>query len=167
MEIKETYYFSPRDFDINGKRVSDGTPFREILKEFEYDFHSRHSNHYALYLFANGNTMLLLSHSCNARKDMIYGMDLIDDDFDPDTNHIMEEVGIPKYITVYGIDSAFMTLDKDGIPEIDEEKKIYPLTLLVDSKLKDGVLQLKYLDDDDDEEDLVTEPVDVEVILNA
>jgi len=168
MEIKETYYFSPYDFDINGKRVSDGVPFREILKEFEYDFHSRHSNHYALYLFANSGTMLLLSHSCNARENLIYGMELIDDEFDPTTNHLIEEASTKKNIVVYGIDSAFLPLDKNGIPKIDEEKKIYPLTLLVDNKSKDGVLQLKYLDDDDKEdEDFVTEPVNVEVILNT
>lgn len=45
MEIKETYYFSPCDFDRNGKKLSNGTPFKEILKEFEHDFHSRHSNY--------------------------------------------------------------------------------------------------------------------------
>ena len=165
MEIKRTYCFSPRDFDINGKRVSDGIPFREILKGFEYDFHSRHSNYYALFLFANMQTMLLLARSCNANKNMIYGMDLIgvDGDFEPNINHRIEEASNKKNIVVYGIDSAFMPLDENGISRIDEEKMIYPLTLLIDNNLNDGILHLKYLDDDNtnDDEDCVT-PINVD-----
>jgi hypothetical protein len=162
MEIKETYHFSPQSFDCNGKRTSDGVPFRDVLREFEYDFHSRHSNYYALYLFANSRTMLLLSRSCNARKNMIYGMELIDGEFDPNTNHFIEEASNGENIVVYGIDSAFMQLDENGVPEIDEQKDIYPLTLLVDNRLKDGVLHLKYLDDDNsNDEDWATVPVNV------
>jgi len=153
MEIKETYYFSRQDFDIDGKRISDGIPFREVLKEFEYDFHARHPNYYALYLFANRPTMLILSRSCNANQNMIYGMDLIDGDFDPTTNHFVEEASSKKNIVVYGIDSAFMPLDKNGVPTIEEQKMIYPLTLLVDDKIRDGVLYLKYLDDDDSKDE--------------
>jgi hypothetical protein len=161
MEIKETYRFSPEDFDSNGKRISDGTPFREVLKEFEQDFNSRHSNYYALYLFANNMTMLLLSRSCNAKENLIYGMELIDSEFDPTTNHLIEEASTMKNIVVYGIDSAFMAPRKNGIPKIDEQKMIYPLTLLIDNELIDGVLQLKYLDDDWDE-DLNFEPTNID-----
>jgi hypothetical protein len=161
MEIKETYHFSPRDFDINGKRVSDGIPFREILKEFEYDFHARHSNYYALYLFANSQTMLLLSRSRNAKENMIYGMDLIENDFDPNTNHHIEEASNKKNIVVYGIDSAFMLPDKNGILRIDRKEKIYPLTLLIDNKMKAGILHLKYLDDDENYENTLI-PINVD-----
>lgn len=160
MEIKETYHFTPHDFDSNGKRMSDGTPFREVLKEFEQDFHSRHSNYYALYLFANTRTMLILSRSCNAKENMIYGMDLVDSEFDPTTNHLIEEASSGENIVVYGIDSAFMVLDENGIPKIDEQKMIFPLTLLIDNGLSDGVLHLKYLDDDKDT-DLIFEPKNI------
>jgi hypothetical protein len=163
MEIKETYHFLPRDFDINGKRVSDGTPFREILKEFERDFHTRHSNYYATFLFANSQMMLLLSRSCNAKENMIYGMDLIgvNGDFEPNINHRIEEASNKRNIVVYGIDSAFMLPDKNGTPRIDEEKMIYPLTLLIDNNMKDGMLYLKYLDDDRNDEDCMT-PINVD-----
>ena len=162
MEIKETYHFSPQDFDSKGKRTSDGASFRDVLKGFEYDFHERHSNYYALYLFANSRTMLLLSHSCNARKNMIYGMELIDGEFDPNTNHFIEEASDGKNIVVYGIDSAFMQLDENGVPKIDAQKGIYPLTLLVDNRLKDNVLHLKYLDDDNsNDEDWATVPTNI------
>jgi len=151
MEIKESYYFSPQDFDINGKRISDGVPFREVLRTFECDFHTLHPNYYALYLFANRSTMLLLSKSCNAKSNMIYGMELIDSDFDPNTNHQIEEASNKKNIVVYCIDSAYMLPDKKGLPKLfDEKTEIYPLTLLIDSELKDGVLHLEYLDGDDD-----------------
>ena len=160
MEIKVTYHFSPQDFDIKGNRISDSMPFRNILRGFEYDFHAHHSDYYALYLFANTQTMLLLAHSCNANKNMIYGMDLIEGDFEPNTNHRVEEASNKKNIIVYGIDSAFMLPDENGIPRIDEEKIIYPLTLLIDNKMKDGVLHLKYLDDTEDG-DWDTQPIKV------
>jgi hypothetical protein len=165
MEIKEIYHFSPQDFDINGKRVSDATSFREVLKEFERDFHFRHSNYYALYLFANHSTMLLLSRSCNARENMIYGMELIDSEFDPTTNHFIEEVSSKENIVVYGIDSTFMDFDENGVPRIDEEKMIYPLTLLIDNNMKNGVLHLKYLDNKEDDKDFVMTPIDIEKLI--
>ena len=162
MEIKETYYFSPCDFDRNGKKLSNGTPFKEILKEFEHDFHSRHSNYYALYLFANHSTMLLLSRSCNAKKNLIYGMEQIEDEFDPNTNHHIEKASNKKNIIVYGIDSAFMPLDENGIPRIVEEKMIFPLTLLIDNNIRDGVLHLKYLDDEDSDEENINAPINID-----
>ena len=124
MEIKETYRFSPQEFDINGKRILDGVPFKEIRNEFEYDFHTRHSNYYATFLLANSQTMLLLSRSCNAKENMIYGMDLIEDNFDPNANHHIEEASNKKNIVVYGIDSVFMLSDKNGIPRIDEKNDL-------------------------------------------
>lgn len=42
---------------------------------------------------------------------------------------------------------------------------IFPLTLLIDNKLRDGVLHLKYLDDDDRDDDLVIEPIDVDKLI--
>ena len=42
---------------------------------------------------------------------------------------------------------------------------IFPLTLLIDNKLIDSVLHLKYLDNDDRDEDLVIEPIDVDKLI--
>ena len=161
MEIKETYYFSHQDFDSKGRRITDNLPFFRILRGFEGDFHTRHPDYYALYLFANSRTMFILSRSCNAKENMIYGMDLVEGDFDPQTNHFIEQASSKENIIVYGIDSAFMLPDKNGIPRIDEEKMIYPLTLLIDNKMKDGVLHLKYLDDSEDE-DFDAQPINVD-----
>lgn len=111
-EISETYQFCPEDFSMDGRRKSDGITFREIVKGFEQDFHARHSTEYALNLYANARTMRLLEKSCDAAPYLRYGMDLtqgpvFDPKKDPHTNHEIEKHS--QLITVYGIDSAYMT----------------------------------------------------------
>ena len=75
-EISETYYFNPDDFNEKGKRESDGLSFRDLIKDFEYDFHRHHSTEYALNLYCNSRTMRLLERACDAAPFMMYGMDL-------------------------------------------------------------------------------------------
>lgn len=159
-EIYEVFKFNPIGFDDNGHRMSDGLSFREVLKTFEYDFHSKHANEYALNMYANSDTMRLLSVSCNAAPFLIYGMDLTQGNAfhptdDPYVNHEVDKYS--KYITVYGIDSAFMKdYDENGYPVIDEDSDIYPLTLLTDNTMPDGELRLStYTDDDGDTKDNV------------
>ena len=62
-EISETYSFRPLDFDEKGRRIVDGLSFRDVVKEYERDFHYRHSTEYALNLYANSKTMALLAKS--------------------------------------------------------------------------------------------------------
>ena len=161
-EISETYYFIPTDFDNNGKRLDDGTSFRDVIKGYEREFHEAHSAVYALNLYANSRTMSLLAKSNNAAPFLIYGLELtqgriFDTEKDPEINREIEKHS--DYIYVYGIDSAFMTMfDKFGFPILDEEHGIYPLTLLVDDKMTDGLVRLSVptMDDDDDELDPIT-----------
>ena len=75
-EICETYRFAPSDYDETGRRKDDGKTFRDVVKDFERDFHIRHSTEYALNLYANSVTMRLLAKSNGAEPFMIYGMDL-------------------------------------------------------------------------------------------
>ena len=65
-ELSKKYYYNPSDFDFSGRRKSDGMTFRNIIKEFEYDFHETYSTEYALNLYANSKTMALLAKSENA-----------------------------------------------------------------------------------------------------
>lgn len=145
-EICESYHFVPSDYDKKGRSRKDGHSFRELVCDFERDFHSRHSTEYALNFYANSNTMLLLQKSCNAAPFMIYGMDLtqgksFDAKKDPYINHEMDRHS--EYIYVYGIDSAFMTqYDENGYPILNEDNDIYPLTLLVDNNMRDGEIRL-------------------------
>lgn len=153
-EITEVYLFNPEDF-WNGRREKDGRTFREVVKEFEHDFHRRHSPEYALNLYANAATMHLLEKSCNAAPFLNYGMDLtqghvFDAIQDPSTNHAIERYS--RHIIVYGIDSAYMDT-ADGHITIDEEAGIFPLTLLIDNSMRDGMLRLTTPAWDDERED--------------
>ena len=164
-EISKTYYFSPANYNERGRRKTDDLTFRDVIKEFERDFHECHSTEYALNLYANSQTMILLAKSCDAAPFLVYGMDLtqgrtFDAEKDPYINYQMDKHS--DYICVYGIDSAFMTdFDKNGYPIIYEDSDIYPLTLLVDDNMSDGTIRLAVptLDDDDDE----LKPVTIDV----
>jgi hypothetical protein len=116
-EISENYYFIPADYNERGRRKTDDMTFRDVIKEFERDFHKCHTTEYALNLYANSQTMNLLARSCDAAPFLTYGMDLtqgmaFDAEKDPYANHQMEKYS--GSIFVYGIDSAFMTFDKCG-----------------------------------------------------
>ena len=167
-EISETYSFRPVDFDEKGRRISDGVTFRDVVKEFERDFHERHSTEYALNLYANSRTMDLLARSNDAASFLLYGMDLtqgksFDAVQDPFINHEMDKHS--EKIYVYGIDSAFMTeYDEYGYPILNEDSDIYPLTLLVDNTMRDGELRLAVptLDDGDDTENVTIDVPQIE-----
>lgn len=162
-EISETYRFRMADFDSRGRRKTDGETFRNVIKTYEHDFHARHSNEFALNLYANARTMHLLECSCDADSHLMYGMDLtqgksFDPESDPRINHAMNDTG--RYILVYGIDSAFMTEESEsGCPAINEDLGIYPLTLLIDSTMSDETLRLSVPTGNDDEE--TAAPVDI------
>ena len=79
---------------------------------------------------------------------------------DPYINHQMDKYSDNIY--VYGIDSAFMTdFDENGYPIFDEDSDIYPLTLLVDDKMRDGSIRLAVPTTDDNGDEL--EPVTIDV----
>ena len=163
-EISEDYYYNPDDYNEKGRRKSDGMTFRDVVKGFERDFHDIHTADYAMNLYGNSFTMRLLAKSCDAASFLVYGMDLtqgesFDAKMDPYINHEMNQ-SCP-YIFVYGIDSAFMTVfDEYGYPIVDEDKDIYPLTLLVDSTMRDGVVRLAVptMDGDNEESVIVDVP---------
>ena len=162
-EIIETYYFNHSDYNADGKREKDGVSFRDVVKNFERNFHQLHPTEYAMNLYANKRTMDLLSKSCNAAPFLSYGMDLCNGNafnpqYHPLINHQMDKYS--KYIFVYGIDSAFMTdFDEHGYPILNEDSEIYPLTLLIDGNMKDGTIKLGMPTTDDDEPEQVTTDV--------
>lgn len=161
-EICETYNYTPSDFDENGRRKSDGMTFRNLIKDFERDFHNRHSAEYALNLYAKSQTMNLLARSCDAAPFLLYGMELtegkaFDAEKDPYRNHQMDQHS--QHIYVYGIDSAYMTeFEENGYPILDDDKDIYPLTLLIDNTMREDEVRLAVptMDDDGDETENVT-----------
>ena len=156
-EICETYRFVPSDYDELGRRKDDGKTFRDVVKDFERDFHDRHSTEYALNLYANSSTMRLLAKSNGAEPFMIYGMDLchvtvFNPKDDPDFNFQIDLFS--EFTTVYAIDSAFMTdFNENGYPVFDDDSEVYPLTLLIDEKMRDGETRLTTPTTDDDDEE--------------
>ena len=160
-ELSKKYYFSPSDFNTLGRRKGDGMTFRDVIKEFEYDFHETYRNEYAMNLYANSKTMALLAKSNDAAPFLIYGMELtqgktFDAIQDPYVNHEMEKYS--PNINVYGIDSAFMTdFDEYGYPILNEDGDIFPLTLLVDDTMRDDEVRLAVptVDDGDETEDVI------------
>ncbi len=155
-EIIETYRFDPNDFTDGMKE--NGTTFREVVADFERDFHLRHSGDYAYNLYANRNTMRLLEKGNEAAEFLSYGLELTQGttfrpEEDGEFNDAMDKHS--KFVMVYGIDSAYMNeLDEDGDPIFGGDTDIYPLTLLIDGTMPDGVLRLATptIDDDDDED---------------
>ena len=158
-EISETYHFNPSDYDTNGRRKLDGVTFRDVIKDFERDFHSLHSTEYALNLYTNTRTMNLLARSCDADSFLMYGMNLtqgktFDAEKDSYINHQMDRHS--KYIYVYGIDSAYMTdFDEHGYPLLDEDSEVFPLTLLIDESINDSTIRLAVPTTDDNDDDYV------------
>ena len=160
-ELCKIFYFNPVDYDNRGRRKSDGMSFRDVVKEFEYDFHDTYSTEYALNLYASSRTMALLAKSKDAAPFLMYGMDLtqgksFDAIQDPYVNHEMEKHSANIY--VYGIDSAFMTeFDEYGYPILDEDSDIFPLTLLVDNTMRNNEVRLAVptMDDGDETEDVI------------
>lgn|SRR5574344_2892 len=161
-EVFETYRFIADRYNLRGRHIESGLRFRDWVKECEHDFHERHSSMYALIFYGNSATMRLLQMSCDANPCLLYGMDLyhgncFDPAHDPKINQKIDKNS--QYITVYGIDSAFMPINDIGVPEIDEDKGIWPLTLLIDKDMRDGEIRLSCPDDDDDESDEAKVPV--------
>lgn len=163
-ELSETFHFIPSDYDFGGINRKNGQTFRSFIAECEHSFHDLHSTEYAWMLYANSRTMYLLARSKGASENFIYGMELtkgkhfhpIEDPFAND-----ETDKRSQSVTVYGIDSAFMTdCDVNGYPVIDEEKGIYPLTLLIDETMRDGTIRLAVPDDSDTEE---VDPVTINI----
>ena len=156
-EIIENYSFNSFDYDQSGRRKDNGRTFRDVVKDFEHDFHNRHSTEYALNLYANSRIMNLLAKSNGAEPFMIYGMDMchgtvFNPKDDPDFNFQIDSFS--EFTTVYGIDSAFMTdFNENGYPVFDDNSEVYPLTLLIDEKMRDGEVRLTTPTTDDDDEE--------------
>ena len=135
--------------------------FRDVVKEFEYDFHETYSTEYALNLYASSRTMAILAKSKDAAPFLMYVMDLtqgksFDALQDPYVNHEIEKHSANIY--VYGIDSAFMTeFDEYGCPVLNEDSDIFPLTLLVDNTMRDNEVRMAVptTDDGDETEDVI------------
>ena len=138
MFYQEYYSFKKNDYDHQGFHVETEQWFMDLIGEFEQDFHNKFPTCYANHLFANHSTMNLINQAMNLADNENSGMDLIDGEVDLDANLAMEEFSDEK--TVYAIGSKI------------EENEDEPIFLVIDDKLSNGLVLLKYIDDDESEE---------------
>lgn len=145
MIFSETYHFNRSDYDKDGFNIHNGELFSEYIQECEKDFHKKNELYYANHFFANNLTMLLFKRgNCGTEED--YGMELIEGNIDLDTNLAIET------------HSERSTIYANGSQADDDE----PLWLIVDDNVKDETFDLRYLEEDEDdeaiEENLPVEP---------
>lgn len=150
MTIQELYNFPKTKFNNQGVNIETGQFFLELIEEIERDFHNNHPICFANHLFANSSTMILFNQSLDAEEDENCGMDLINGEIDLDANLAIEEYSELK--TIYAIGSKI------------EENEDEPIFLVVNDKISDGIIVLKYIPDDDSEEIEISEPVITELI---
>jgi len=151
MIIQELYNFPKTKFNNQGVNTETGQFFLELIEEFERDFHDNHPICFANHLFANSSTMILFNQSLDVNEDENCGMDLINDEIDLDANLAIEEFS--ELQTIYAIGSK--------IKHNEDE----PIFLVVNDKISDGTIVLKYIPDDDSEDIEIPEPIVQELII--
>lgn len=104
--------------------------FSDFISQTEYDFYLKHKPYAANYLFANNQSMVKLQSSYQDIEDNTFGMDLIEDEVDFDTNIKLDHFS--KKQMIYALASS--------IAEKDEA----PLFLVIDNKLPDNTIRLEY-----------------------
>ena len=151
MFAQESYRFQKNKFNNKGINIENGLFFLDVIKEWEIDFHKKYPFCFANHLFANNSTMILLDGCLDIKSnEESCGMDLIDGQIDLETNLKIEDHCQIK--SIYGIGSAI---------EINEDE---PLYLVIDDKLADGTVILKYKPDNDSEETETPIPIEFEIL---
>ena len=89
--------------------------------------------------------MALISRCLDLGNNEKCGVELINGDVDIETHMKMEAHS--RYHTIYAVGSE--------VPGNEEE----PIFLIIDDKLANGIVWLKYIDDAEGEEERMTEPV--------
>ncbi len=139
--MQEIYKFNKNDFDENGFNKFNGKLFCAIINEWEVEFNKAFYPLVANHLFGNSPTMKLLESCFFITEPEDFGMD---GQFDFETNIEIDKHN-PKGVT-YALGSG-----------VNEDE---PVFLIIDSKMYDGTVILKYLPDDDDENDEPEIPVE-------
>ena len=132
--------FRPTDFSKDGMHLVSDRFIMEIQREWEESFYSKFSPFYANAIEGHPSAMLRLTRYMDAGEETDYdfGMELINGEIDIDTNLKIEKFS--DYHTVYAIGSC--------IQDREEE----PILLIKNDGLKEDILLLKYVPDDDGEE---------------
>jgi hypothetical protein len=141
--MEQHYIFKKCDFDENGTNTKDGSFFLEVIGDWEMDFHDRYYPFSSNYLFSNASTMILVKNCLVLEPNDDCGMELINGNIDLDTNLKIEYKS--KRQTIYAIGS-----------KLNEDE---PMFLIIDDSMVDGMVILKYIPENDNED--VSEDVPV------
>lgn len=148
MFFQEYYKYNPKDFDRQGFNTKNNQWFMDLIGEFEHDFNDKFPTCYANHLFANHVTMEIINHAMDLANNESSGMDLFDGEVNLDANLAIEEFSYES--TVYAIGSKI------------EENEDEPIFLVVNDKLSDGLILLRYIDDNEIDE--IEEPAVVTIL---
>ncbi len=132
--------FNKSDFSPDGEHINSGKIIFKLQKDWEESFHSKFNPLYANVIEGHPLSMQRLTHFYDYGKSSNYdfGMELIDGEIDIDTNLAIETYSESK--TIYAIGSQY---------HFDEDGDGVPLFLVKNDKLKDDILLLIYVPDDD------------------
>ena len=146
MTFTETNNFQGYKYDNHGFHIDNGVFFLDTLKEWEIDFHSKHPICFANHLYANNSTMVLLNKCLILSSNESCGMELINGEIDFETDDLISKYS--KINTIYGINSEIQ-VNKDE-----------PIWLIIDDKIMDGTVKLKFIPDDDPDENEIPVPTE-------
>ena len=134
--------FKKTDFSNDGTHISSGKFIYDLQRDWEESFHNQFNPYFANVLEGHPLAMqrLTLYMEGGNESDYDFGMDLIDGKIDIDTNLAIEKFSEEK--TVYAIGSQFHD-DEDN-----------PLFLIKNDAISEEILVLKYVPDNEDEEEM-------------
>ena len=146
--MEKIIQFRKAEYTNDGIHSSSGKFIMEQQTDWEKEFHSQFNPYYANVIEGHPSAMLRLTRYMASEDDdsnTDFGMELINGEIDIDTNLAIEKFG--KLQTVYAIGSQFHD-DEDN-----------PLFLIKNDKLSENILVLKYVSDDDNENETENTPV--------
>ncbi|MEI8006027.1 MAG: hypothetical protein WCI48_07455 [Bacteroidota bacterium] len=146
--MEQHYKFNKCDFDENGTNTKDGSFFLDIIGAWERDFHNRYYPFFSNCLFSNTSTMILVKNCFVLEPNDDCGMELINGKIDLDTNLKIEDHSTRQ--TIYALGSR-----------LDEDE---PMFLVIDNSMIDGIIILKYITDNDEDEAISDVPLEIEKI---
>ena len=144
--------FKKADFSNDGTHISTGKFIYDLQRDWEESFHNQFNPYFANALEGHPLAMkrITLYMEGGSESEYDFGMELIDGEIDIDTNLAIEKYSEEK--TVYAIGSQFHD-DEDN-----------PLFLIKNDNLAEEILVLKYVPDNDEEEETDLVPVTDEII---
>lgn len=145
--------FKKSDYTKDGTHITSDKFILELQRDWEELFHNKFNPFYANVLEGNPNAMKRLTQFIEGENpEYDFGMELIDGEIDIDTNLAIEKHSSTK--TLYAIGSQLHD-DEDN-----------PLFLVKNENISDAILVLKYVPDNDgEEENADLKPVSDEIIF--